>query len=137
MTVPAATPRVLIVDDNRIFADTLVSALRSNGVDAKAAYSGSEGIESALESHPDLIVMDVIMDGIDGVDAAIAICETAPVPRILLTSGHENARRWLAKGSARGHDFELVMKPIQLAWLLQRLRGSDGNQHFRGTNQAA
>lgn len=137
MTVPAAIPRVLIVDDNRIFADALVSALRSHGVDAKAAYSGSEGIASALESHPDWIVMDVIMGEIDGVDAAIAICETAPVPRVLLTSGHEDAHRRLAKGSARGHDFELVVKPIQFAWLLQRLRSLDSKQHFHGTARAA
>lgn len=62
----AAIPRVLVVDDDTAFADMLVFLLNSNGLSAKAAYSGREAIEPALKSLPDFVLMDVIMDGIDG-----------------------------------------------------------------------
>lgn len=133
----AAIPRVLVVDDDTAFADMLVSLLNSNGLSAKAAYSGREAIESALKSLPDFVLMDVIMDGIDGVDAAIAICETIPVPRVLLISGHPDAHKRLAKGILRGHDFELLMKPVQFARLLQKFHSHDSKQHHRGTARAA
>lgn len=137
MKVAAAIPSVLVVDDDTTFADMLVSLLNSNGLSAKAVYSGREAIESALKCLPDFVLIDVIMDGIDGVDAAIAICETLPVPRVLLISGHPDAYKRLAKGTLRGHDFELLMKPVQFAWLLQRFRSQDGRQHQRGTTRAA
>lgn len=137
MMVPSENPRVLIVDDDRNFADTLVSVLNSHGVEAEAAYNGAEAIERALTTLPDFILIDVVMEGIDGVDAAIAICETTPAPRVLLISGHPDAHRRLKKGSVRGHDFAFLVKPLQLTSLLQWLRSSDGRQYGRGTARAA
>jgi CheY-like chemotaxis protein len=133
----SAIAHVLVVDDDRTLANTLVSLLNNAGLRAKAAYSGPEAIESALRSAPDFVLLDVIMDGIDGVDAAIAICETMPSTRVLLMSGHPDALNRLAKGSVRGHDIELLMKPVQLALLLQRFRSSESNSHRPGTLRAA
>lgn len=118
----SAIPSVLVVDDDRTFADVLVSLLSNDGLKANAAYSGPQAIEYALKSLPDFVVLDVMMDGIDGVDTAIAISETMPAPRILLMSGHPDAKKRLEKGAVRGHDFELLTKPIQFASLLQKLR---------------
>lgn len=132
----SAAPCVLVVDDDNTFADILVSLLRSEGLTANAVYSGPEAIDCALRSPPDFVVMDVFMDGIDGVDAAIAICETAPAPCILLMSGHPRADERLAKGLIRGHDFELLQKPIQLALLLQRLRSRESNLGHCGATRA-
>lgn len=114
--------RVLVVDDDRNLADSLVSVLNRSGFEAVAVYSGREAIQHALTYPPDCVLMDVFMEEIDGVDAAIAICETAPVCGILLISGNEDARQRMSKASARGHDFQLLMKPLHPAWLLQRLR---------------
>ena len=133
----STTPCVLVVDDDSTFADTLVSLLRGEGLTANAVYSGTEAIEWALRSPPDFVLMDIIMGGIDGVDAAIAICETAPAPGILLMSGHPGVDELLAKGSIRGHIFELLVKPIQFAVLLQRLRSRVGNPGHCGTHRAA
>lgn len=132
-TSPSAATCVLVVDDDSTFADALVSLLFAEGLTATAVYSGPEAIASALRSAPDFIVMDVVMDrdGIDGVDAAIAICETAPIPCILLMSGHPRAEERLAKASARGHVFELLAKPIQFAMLLQRLRDRENHSTHR------
>lgn len=128
-----ARPRVLVVDDDRNLADTLVSILNRSGFSATAAYSGPEAIQRALMFPPDCILMDVFMEGIDGVGAAIAIRETVPACGILLISGCEDAARRLEKSRVRGHDFELQMKPIEPAWLLDRLRTG----YHCGTKHAA
>lgn len=120
--VTNATRRVLVVDDNTAIADTLALVLSQHGFDADAVYSGAEAIKYALQSPPDWIVMDVVMSEIDGVDAAIAICETLPHCRILLMSGEVDALKRLAKGYDRGHSFELLIKPIETTVLLERLR---------------
>ena len=132
-----AISRVLIVDDNRTLADILASSLNQNGFEAYAVYSAEQAIEQAIKSRPEFIVMDVIMDEIDGVDAAIAICETLPGIRILLISGHEGAGKRLEKGSLRGHHFDLMMKPIQPSWLVQRLRIQDCKEAAVGSRRAA
>jgi DNA-binding response OmpR family regulator len=118
----SATPRVLVVDDDQRLADSLAVILNRNGFSTIAAYSGREAVEAALKSPPDFILMDVMMNGIDGVDAAIAICEIIPQTRILLMSGAEEAIQRLEKGSCRGHFFELMMKPLAPASLLDKLR---------------
>lgn len=122
MPAGSATPRVLIVDDDRKLADALSLVLRQRGFDTSVAYSGPEAIQSALTSPPDFIVMDIIMNGIDGVDAAITICEILPKCRILLMSGAEDAMQRLDKGAVRGHDFELLTKPVLADCLLDKLR---------------
>ena len=117
--------------------DVLATCLNQNGFEAGAAYSAAEAIERAIKSRPDFIVMDVFLNGIDGVDAAIAICETIPASRILLISGHEDAYKQLEKGSIRGHHFDLLMKPIQPSCLFARLRIQDDKRCELGSNRAA
>lgn len=120
---------MLVVDDDKSLADSLVIVLNRSGFAATAAYSGPEAIHRAVTFPPDCILMDVFMEGIDGVDAAIAIRETIPACGILLISGCEEAAQRLEKSSVRGHDFELLMKPIEPAWLLSRLRYDCGTKH--------
>ena len=117
-----STPCVLVVDDDKRLADALAAVLNRHGFNTKTAYSGSEAIEAALKSRPDFILMDIMMKGIDGVDAAIAICETLPHCRIVLMSGAESALQNLEKGSRRGHHFEFFMKPITASSLLDMVR---------------
>ena len=122
MPAEVTAPRVLVVDDDRSFADALSIVLNQHGFDTSVVYSGPEAIRAALKSPPDFIIMDVIMNEIDGVDAAIAICEALPRCRILLMSGVEDAIQKLEKSSKRGHRFDLLMKPILAAALLEKLR---------------
>ena len=121
MPAEVTAPRVLVVDDDRSLADALSIMLNQHGFDTRAAYSGAEAIRAALNSPPDFIIMDIRMDGIDGVDTAIAICETLPRCRILLMSGAEHASQ-LEKSSKRGHHFDLLMKPVLATALLEKLR---------------
>lgn len=116
------TPRILVVDDESLIADTIVQILNRNGFIAEAAYSGEEAIEIASRTCPELVLSDVLMPQIDGVEAAIAIREKCPDTRIVLFSGQAATVEILARARERGHTFELLPKPIHPTQLIKHLR---------------
>jgi CheY-like chemotaxis protein len=118
----ADLPRILVVDDEALIADTIVQILNRNGFIAEAAYSGSEAIEIARRHCPDLLLSDVLMPNIDGVEAAIAIREICPDTRIVLFSGQAATVEILQRAKQRGHTFELLPKPIHPTQLIKHLR---------------
>lgn len=115
-------PRILVVDDETLIADTIVQILNRNGFIAEAAYSGREAIEAAKRHCPELVLSDVLMPHIDGVEAAIAIRELCPDTRIVLFSGQAATVEILARARERGHSFELLPKPIHPTQLIKHLR---------------
>jgi CheY-like chemotaxis protein len=118
----SAPRRILVVDDEALIADTIVQILVRHGYEAHAVYGGQDAIDTARTLHPDLVLSDVLMPHIDGVEAAIAIREMLPQTRILLFSGQSATVEILARARARGHDFELLPKPIHPTQLLKHLR---------------
>jgi len=115
-------PRVLVVDDERVIADTLAIILNQNGFAATAVYSGTGAIEKARSERPDLIISDVIMDDMNGIDAAINIRQFLPSCKILLFSGQAATADLLEKARAKGHKFEILAKPVHPQELLAKLR---------------
>ncbi|HTV08127.1 MAG TPA: response regulator [Candidatus Aquilonibacter sp.] len=114
--------RILVVDDEKVIADTIVQILNRNGFIAQAAYGGEEAIEMARRDCPELVLSDVLMPQIDGVEVAIAIREHCPDTRIILFSGQAATVEILARARERGHTFELLPKPIHPTQLLKHLR---------------
>jgi CheY-like chemotaxis protein len=117
-----SAPRILVVDDEALIADTIVQILNRNGFIAEAAYSGEEAIEMAKRYCPELVLSDVLMPNVDGVEAAIAIREMCPDTRIVLFSGQAATVEILARAKERGHSFELLPKPIHPTQLIKHLR---------------
>lgn len=115
--------RVLIVDDEPIIADTLCVILTGNGYRARAAYSGEEAISAARTLNPDILITDVIMEGISGIDAAQQISAISPSCRVILFSGHV-AMVELSKHVNASHSFEVLAKPIHPVDLLNCLSAS-------------
>lgn len=113
--------RVLIVDDQHLIADTLAMILKQSGYDAEAVYSGESAVESAWAREPDFMITDVIMGGMNGVEAAIRISEHVPQCRVILLSGQMAAMDLRFEAEKSGHPFELLMKPIHPTTLLQHL----------------
>jgi CheY-like chemotaxis protein len=72
---------------------------------------------------PDMLISDVIMAGLNGIDAAIKIRELLPKVKILLFSGQAATADLLEKARARGYEFEILAKPVHPGDLLARLRG--------------
>lgn len=120
--IQSAAPRILVVDDEKVIADTIVQILNRNGFIAEAAYGGEEAIEMATRRCPELVLSDVLMPQIDGVEAAIAIREHCPEARIILFSGQSATVEILARARERGHTFELLPKPIHPTQLIKHLR---------------
>lgn len=115
--------KVLIADDERVIADTLAMILNQSGFQAQVAYTGEQAVEMAHLFAPDMLISDVIMAGLNGIDAAIKIRELLPKVKILLFSGQAATADLLEKARARGYEFEILAKPVHPGDLLARLRG--------------
>jgi CheY-like chemotaxis protein len=115
--------KVLVVDDERVIADTLAIILNQHGFDATAVYTGTGAVEQARNLHPDLIITDVIMPDMNGIEVAINIRAFLPGCKILLFSGQAATADLLESARARGHEFEILAKPVHPQDLLAKLRG--------------
>jgi CheY-like chemotaxis protein len=115
-------PRVLVVDDEQVIADTLAKILELNGYEASAVYTGTAAVESARTLQPELIISDVIMPDMNGIEAAILIREFLPSCKILLFSGQAATADLLQNARAKGHEFEILAKPVHPADLLAKLK---------------
>lgn len=115
-------PRILVVDDETLIADTIVQILNRNGFIAECAYSGADAIELAKRHCPELVLSDVMMPHVDGVEAAIQIRQACPNTRIVLFSGQAATVEILARARERGYHFELLPKPIHPTQLIKHLK---------------
>jgi CheY-like chemotaxis protein len=117
-----APTRILVVDDEPLIADTIVQILNRSGFIAEAAYGGREAIDAARRINPELILSDVLMPHVDGVEAAITIQKFLPETRIVLFSGQAATVEILARARTRGYHFELLAKPLHPTQLIKHLR---------------
>lgn len=112
-----------MVDDEHVIADTLATILCQQGYDASAVYSGIEAVRMAHQVRPDLLISDVDMPDMNGIETAIRIRGFLPGCKILLFSGQGATADLLESARKQGHDFELVCKPVHPRDLLAKLRG--------------
>ena len=118
----ASKPKVLVADDEQVIANTLAIILNQAGFEARAVYSGEKAIETLDSYQPDMLISDVIMTGMTGIEAAIATRERLPNCKILLFSGQAATADLLDKARAQGHEFEILAKPVHPTDLLAKLR---------------
>jgi DNA-binding response OmpR family regulator len=122
MPETVAKPKILVADDERVIADSLAMILNLSGFEARAVYSGESAIELAAEFQPEMLISDVIMAGLSGIDAAIQIRALFPQVKILLFSGQAATADLLEKARAQGYEFDILSKPVHPQDLLARLR---------------
>ena len=114
--------KILVVDDQAVIADTLVTILKASGCSATAAYSGEAALEVIATDLPDLLITDVSMPGMNGVELAIKVRQDYPQCKVLLFSGHSSAAHLIEEARAKGYDFTLLQKPIHPRDLLECLK---------------
>jgi DNA-binding response OmpR family regulator len=122
MSETPVKPKVLVADDERVIADTLAIILNQSGFEATAVYTGEKAVEIAKTLRPDMLISDVIMTDLNGIDAAIRIREILPSCKILLFSGQAATADLLDRARGQGHEFEILAKPVHPQDLLARLR---------------
>jgi DNA-binding response OmpR family regulator len=113
--------RILVVDDERAIADTLVAILQRFGYAASAAYNAEQALEVLNVFQPGLIISDVVMGKISGVELAILIRSRLPDCKLLLMSGHATTEDLMLGARSQGYTFEIVAKPIRPQQLLPRI----------------
>ena len=121
MPVVKAKTRVLIADDQAVIADTLAIILNKSGFEATAVYSGETAVETALMMNPDVLISDIMMTGMTGIDAAVRIRHGAPGCRVILFSGQAASADMVFACRSEGQSFEFLEKPVHPTVLLDRL----------------
>lgn len=114
-------PFVVVVDDERRIADTLALILASRGYAAAAAHDGASALEICRHKTPDLVITDVVMPDMNGIDLAITIRQRFRDCCVLLFSGQAETADILEDARRRGYDFELLAKPLHPEELLMRI----------------
>jgi DNA-binding response OmpR family regulator len=125
----------MVVDDESSIADTLAEILSRSGYSAVAAYDGDSALESALLTPPEMLITDVVLPGMSGIDLAITVKRIFPDCKIILFSGQASTADLLAAANRDGHQFVLLSKPIHPADLLSRI--ADNLKHRKPQPAAA
>jgi len=114
--------KVLVVDDEQVIADTLAIILRNAGFEALTAYSGETAVALARGFRPEAVISDILMPGMDGIEACSRILESYPECKVLLISGQAGVEHHPLTTQLRmSPELEVLDKPVAPEELLQRL----------------
>ena len=109
---PRSVSRIFVVDDEPVIASSLAAILQMSGFSARFFTCPLEALAAARSESPDLIISDVAMPDISGLDLAIQMRAQYPNCKILLFSGQAGTSDLLESARARGYDFRLLQKPV-------------------------
>ncbi len=112
-------PRVLIVEDEPGLAESVRYALEAEGFDVLVASTGLQGLDSARRSGPDLILLDLMLPEMSGLDVCRQIRASSDVPIIMLTAKDSEADK--VSGLELGAD-DYMTKPFSMRELVARVR---------------
>lgn len=116
------TPKmILVVDDEKNIASTLALILQQNGYQTATAYEGASALEQCAKIVPDLLLTDVMMPGINGIELAQAVTQKYQDCKVLLFSGQAATLELLENARKQGSDLPLLSKPIHPNDLLQKV----------------
>jgi len=111
--------RILIVDDEKEFAAALAERLCLRGYDATAMFSPEDAPALAKEIQPDVILLDLKLPGVSGIEMLMTMREFVPGVEIILLTGHMDLAQRIQ--GMRLDAFDYIMKPIQIADLIEKI----------------
>jgi two-component system phosphate regulon response regulator PhoB len=120
--MPMAKPRILIIEDERGLTEVLAYNLHREGYETVVAHDGVEGLRKAQTQPPDLVILDLMLPGMDGLEVCRQLRagkQTARIPILMLTAKSEETDQVV--GFSVGAD-DYVTKPFSVKVLLQRIR---------------
>jgi CheY-like chemotaxis protein len=112
---------VFVVDDEHVIASSLAAILKLHGYSATFFTSALEALAAAQSRAPDLLISDVLMPGLSGVDLAIQIRAECPECKILLFSGQATTQDLLKEARRQGNSFQLLRKPVHPSVMLKSI----------------
>jgi DNA-binding response OmpR family regulator len=124
--------RILIVEDENAIAEAIAYSLRREGFEARTAASGEAGLDLAMEFNPELVILDLMLPGMGGLDVCRMLRQRSSVPIIMLTAKAEEVDRVV--GLEVGAD-DYVTKPFSMRELIARVRAALRRQAMLGRLQ--
>lgn len=112
-------PRILVVDDEREIADLIAIHLRNEGYEVRVAYEGTSALDWALGENFDLLILDIMMPGIDGLEICRRVRGSQNTPIIFLSARSEDIDKIL--GLSSGAD-DYLTKPFNVLELVARVK---------------
>jgi two-component system OmpR family response regulator len=113
--------RALVVDDEVMLAELLTMALRYDGWDVRSAGSGTEAVRAARDFSPDVVLLDVMLPDIDGLEVLRRLRANDPDVPVLFLTARDAVEDRIAGITAGGDDY--VTKPFSLEEVVARIRG--------------
>ncbi|MGF1608521.1 MAG: response regulator [Kiloniellales bacterium] len=110
---------VLIVDDNKSTRQSIASFLGARGITCLAAEDGERALAAIEAHHPDVVLLDIMMPGLNGIEVATRIAKLDPQPKVILMSGYADAMSEATK--AKLNVYRTIWKPVPLKQLGQFL----------------
>ena len=112
--------KVLVVDDEADFLETIVKRLHARSIDVTGAESGFKALDLIAGRPFDVVILDVKMPGIDGIETLREIKKKWPLLEVIMLTGHASVESGI-QGMQLGA-FDYVMKPVALDELLEKVR---------------
>ncbi len=121
-TSPDAQPRVLLVDDEERFLQTLSKRLKRRNIDVASVNRGLDALQAIQDRCTDVVVLDVKMPGVGGLEMLAEIKKLQPDIEVILLTGHTSID--VATEGLRMGAFEYLMKPCDLDVLVDTIRSA-------------
>jgi DNA-binding NtrC family response regulator len=112
--------KVLLVDDEVDFLDTLSERMRTRGMEVSTSSSGSEALKKVEEESYDVIILDLMMPGVDGLEALKILKEKRPELQVILLTGHASVEKGIEAMKLGAMDF--LEKPADLSQLTEKIK---------------
>jgi DNA-binding NtrC family response regulator len=112
--------KVMIVDDEVDFLETIIKRLKARKIEVTGGESGYKALELLAGQDYDVIVLDVKMPGMDGIETLREIKKRKPLTEVIMLTGHASVESGI-QGMQLGA-FDYVMKPVALDELLEKMR---------------
>ncbi|MGA7578197.1 MAG: response regulator [Desulfobaccales bacterium] len=112
--------KVLIVDDELDFLDIIIKRLKVRGIEVSGVQSGQLALEALDSRDPDVIILDVMMPGLDGIETLREIKKKKPLTEVIMLTGRASVDSGI-QGMNLGA-FDYLIKPIALDELLEKVR---------------
>ena len=114
--------KLLLVDDEKDFVSTLAERLDLRNLSSEVALGGQEAIEAVDDGVPDVMVLDLKMPGIDGMEVLRRVKKTYPAVQVIILTGHGDQRQEREARSLGAFDY--LSKPVEIDFLIERIRAA-------------
>ncbi len=114
--------RILLVDDEEMFVEMLAERLEARGLEVVKAFDGDQALERTKEGDFDVVILDVLMPGKDGIETLREIKNLKPLTEVIMLTGHATVQTAIEGMKLGAYDY--LLKPTETKDLLEKIQGA-------------